>query len=71
MLHWHQWQPPAFAPGFPIESNLVALLGKLGGLGIPIFAEILLQEDEYSRMLSQDLSTRAMKQECQHPSEID
>ena len=35
-----------------IERKLLSLPSKLGGLGIPIFAEISNQEYEYSLMLS-------------------
>ena len=54
-----------------IERKLLSLPSKLGGLGIPIFAEISNQEYEYSLMLSKDLSTRIMKQEIQLSSETD
>ena len=54
-----------------IERKLLSLLSQLGGLGIPIFAEISNQEYEYSLMLSKDLSTRIMKQEIQLSSETD
>ena len=51
------------------ERKLLPLPSKLGGLGIPILAEISNQECEYSLMLSKDLSTRIMKQEIQLSSE--
>ena len=52
-----------------IERKLLSLPSKLGGLGIPILAEISNQEYEYSLMLSKDISTRKMKQEIQLSSE--
>ena len=54
-----------------IERKLLSLPPKLGGLGIPIFAEFANQEYKYSLMLSKDLSTRIMKQEIQLSSETD
>ena len=54
-----------------IERKLLSFPSKLGGLGIPIFAEISNQEYEYSLMLSKDLSTRIMKQEIQLSSGIE
>ena len=57
---------PAFTGGIhcsDIERKLLSFPSKLGGLGIPMFAEISNQEYEYSLMLSKDLSTRIMKQE--------
>ena len=54
-----------------IERKLLSLSSKLGGLGIPIFAEISNQEYEYSLMLSKDLSPKIMKQEIHLSSETD
>ena len=54
-----------------IERKLLSLPSNLWLLGIPIFAEILNQEYEYSLILSKGLSTRIMKQEIQLLSQID
>ena len=54
-----------------IERKLLSLPSKLWLLGIPIFAEILNQEYEYSLILSKGLSTRIMKQQIQLSSQTD
>ena len=54
-----------------IGRKLLSLPSKLGGLGIPIFAEIPNQEYEFSLILSKDLATKIMKQEIQLSSETD
>lgn len=54
-----------------IERKLLSLPSKLGGLGIPIFAEVSNQEYEYSKMISDDLSARIIRQEVQHSSNTD
>ena len=54
-----------------IDRKLLSLPSKLWLLRIPIFAEILNQEYEYSLILSKGLSTRIMKQEIQLSSQTD
>ena len=54
-----------------IERKLLSLPSKLGGLGIPIFAEVSNQKYESSLILSKDLSTRIMKPDIRLSSETD
>ena len=54
-----------------IERKLLSLPSKLGGLGIPILAEISNQKYESSLILSKYLSMIIMKQEIRLSSETD
>ena len=59
---------PAITEGHVLsdaERKLISLPVRYGGLGIPIYSEICSKEFEYSRKLTQSLTSRIVAQESE------